>query len=187
MSTEIGEYRLIGQLGEGAAAVVYLATPIKEKIFAHPGDLVALKIYKPEILKEPKQIERIRREFRIGSQISHPNIVRIYDFNVEKTDKPFLVMEYVDGVTLDKWLDRWRQKEERIYAIKSYPPQPTEFLIWMEPVNLQASLIVRCLSEQRYLEGRESLLIKDEQHDYRIQCLPLSQTDVISMLVYSTT
>src|SRR3990172_5311692 len=95
----LGDYRLLSQLGEGAAGTVFLATPIRTKLFASPGDPVAIKVYKEEILKKPKQLERIRREFKIGSQLAHPNIVRIYEYSVD-TKPPYLVMEYVDGITL---------------------------------------------------------------------------------------
>lgn len=67
---------------------------------------MALKVYKPEILRQVGQIERIKREFKAGSVLSHPNLVRIYDYSIEEKEaRPFLVMEYVDGITLDKWLN----------------------------------------------------------------------------------
>lgn len=96
----IGDYRLLSQLGEGAAGRVFLATPTRPKDFAKPGEPLAIKIYKEEILKQPKQIERIKQEFKIGSQIAHPNVVRIYDYNID-SKPPYLVMEYVDGITLE--------------------------------------------------------------------------------------
>jgi Zn-dependent peptidase ImmA (M78 family) len=79
----------------------------------------------------------------------------------------------------------WHKEKERIYAIKSYPFLPIESLIWIEPANHKSSLILRCFFEQKYLDGKETLRIRDESYDYRIQCLPLNQTDVLSMMFYS--
>lgn len=111
----VGDYRLLEFLGEGAAGQVYLATPIKEKPFAHPGEPLALKVYKPEILKQAGQIERIKREFKVGSTLSHPNLVRIYDYCIEdKVTRPFLVMEYIDGITMEKWLNMFHPISGRL-------------------------------------------------------------------------
>src|SRR6267378_2419757 len=104
MYPRIRDYRLLEKLGEGAAGEVYVATPTSHKSFARPDDLVAIKIYKDEILKQPFQSDRMQREFAVGSQISHPNVVRIHEYFPETKDhKPFLVMEYVDGITLSEW------------------------------------------------------------------------------------
>lgn len=62
MNTILGDYRLITEIGEGAAGKVYLATPTKKKAFANVGDLLAIKVYKEEILKKNGQLLRIERE-----------------------------------------------------------------------------------------------------------------------------
>jgi len=98
MRDSIGEYRLLEELGEGAAGKVYLGTPTKTKAFAKPGEPVAIKVYNEKILKEPNELKRIEREFRVGSTLGHPNIVRMHDFQI--SPEPFLVMEYFDGMTL---------------------------------------------------------------------------------------
>jgi serine/threonine protein kinase/transcriptional regulator with XRE-family HTH domain len=101
----IGEYRLLQKLGQGAAGEVYLATPTIDKPFAKAGDPLAIKVYKSEILSQPAQLERIRREFKVGSEVPHPNLVRIHEMNEASDDEPpFLVMEWVDGVTLEAWI-----------------------------------------------------------------------------------
>jgi serine/threonine protein kinase/transcriptional regulator with XRE-family HTH domain len=105
--TVLGDYRLIEQLGEGAAGEVHLATPTCDKPFAAAGRPVALKVYKETILKEKNQLERIQREFTVGSTISHPNLVRIHDFVQPPGQAPFLVMEFIDGVPLPAWLQQF--------------------------------------------------------------------------------
>ncbi len=109
MSESIGDYRLIEKLGEGAAGEVFLATPTADKPFAQIGEPIAVKRYKSEILRQHGQLARIQREFQVGSTISHPNLVRIYDssLNQDRDAAPYLVMEYVDGIPLDKWVEQF--------------------------------------------------------------------------------
>jgi serine/threonine protein kinase/transcriptional regulator with XRE-family HTH domain len=106
MNDTMDDYSLIEKLGEGAAGEVFLATPTKDKTFARVGELVALKRYKSDILQKAHQFERIEREFKVGSTLAHPNLVRIYEYSpsVAQAGPPYLVMEYVDGVPLDKWI-----------------------------------------------------------------------------------
>jgi serine/threonine protein kinase len=75
----IGDYRLLKLLGQGAAGRVYLATSTREKAFAKPGDPLAVKVYKPEILERMHQLDRIRREFEVGSSVSHPHLIHMYE------------------------------------------------------------------------------------------------------------
>lgn len=101
----ISDYRLLRLLGTGAAGRVYLATPTREKGFSRPGEPLAVKVYKSEILDRPHQLDRIRREFQVGSDVHHPRLVRMYEHSLgERGTRPFLVMEYVDGFSLDSWL-----------------------------------------------------------------------------------
>jgi transcriptional regulator with XRE-family HTH domain len=101
--SRFGGFRIVRYLGEGAAGRVYLATVVDPTDYARSGDLIALKVYKPEILREPNELARIRREFDAGSANPHPNLVRVFGHSVE-SGSPFLVMEYVDGTTLDQWI-----------------------------------------------------------------------------------
>jgi serine/threonine protein kinase len=92
-------------LGEGAAGKVFLAVLTVDKTFGgKTGDLFAVKQYKKEFLKEKRQIERIEIERKIGFEISNPNIVRIFESSSEHVDTPYLVMEYIDGITLKDWI-----------------------------------------------------------------------------------
>lgn len=97
------DYHLLESLGEGGAAKVYLATPLIHKPFAKPGDPVALKIYKHEVLKEKEQLERISHELKASIQAAHPNVVKALDCDADHSDGPYLVMEYVDGMPLSRW------------------------------------------------------------------------------------
>ena len=95
-------YQIIKTLGEGGMANVFLAY---DKIL---GRNVAVKILKQEYEKDEKFIRRFQREALSASNLSHPNIVEMYDFG-EDNGQNYLVMEYVDGKTL-KQLIRKRGK-----------------------------------------------------------------------------
>lgn len=65
------------------------------------GRTVALKVLSPEVMADPNAIDRFRREVRIASRLTHHNIVTAYDAD-EAGGMHFLVMEFVDGESLDK-------------------------------------------------------------------------------------
>src|SRR5688572_10578460 len=92
----LGRYRVIDQIGAGGMGVVYKA--LEERLQRH----VALKVL-GEALRDDQARSRFRREARVLSQLSHPNIATAFDFdNVDGLD--FLVMEYVDGERIDSTL-----------------------------------------------------------------------------------
>lgn len=101
---KIEGYRILERLGSGGAADVYLATPVENTNFAKAGEPVALKVYNQHVLRDKNQLQRIRREFETGSKLFHPDLVRIYDFNIDDPNAPYLVMEYVDGMPLSEWI-----------------------------------------------------------------------------------
>ena len=63
--------------------------------------LVALKVINREYTANPAAVERFRREIRAAARLHHPNIVVAYDAE-QAGDTHFLVMEYIDGVSLDR-------------------------------------------------------------------------------------
>ncbi len=88
-----GKYRLLELLGAGGMGAVYLC----EHTFMRR--LVALKVLPVEKLEDPSSLERFTREARAVAALNHPNIVRAYD--IDQAEKlHFLVMEYVDGASL---------------------------------------------------------------------------------------
>ncbi len=96
----IGKYRVIRELGKGATGAVYLA----EDTFKHRN--VAIKVMFPEVLKDAVDGELYRRMFlneaSLAGKIQHPHIVAIYDAVVEE-GMSYIVMEYVEGGTLEKF------------------------------------------------------------------------------------
>jgi len=97
----LGEYRVIGVLGEGGMAIVYDA--VEPKLGRH----VALKVLKAEI-NDPTSRERFLREARVVASLASERVVHVYAVG-EDNGTPFLAMEKLVGETLAKRLerDRW--------------------------------------------------------------------------------
>ncbi len=101
-----GRYELLELIGVGGMADIYRARDIQE------DRIVAVKILKTEFAGSDEFLRRFRNESKAIALLSHPNIVKIYD--VGFTDKvQFIVMEYVDGITLTDYIEqqgvlKWR-------------------------------------------------------------------------------
>ena len=95
----IGKYRVVRELGRGATGAVYLADD------SFNNRQVAIKLMFPEILKDIEDGEMYKRMFlteaSLAGKILHPHVVAIYDAVVED-EMSYLVMEYVEGATLDR-------------------------------------------------------------------------------------
>ncbi len=100
----IGRAKIVRLLGEGATGSVYLCQHTTLNV------PVALKILKPlgSASGEAQWRERFRREAQLVARIDHPGIVRVIDFG-EYDSKPWILMEYVDGTTLEQTLGRYPQ------------------------------------------------------------------------------
>jgi eukaryotic-like serine/threonine-protein kinase len=92
-----GRYELHRPLGRGGMAEVFLA---RDQLLDRP---VAVKVLFSEFATDPSFVERFRREATAAANLSHPNIVGVYDWG-EADDTYFIVMEYVDGRTLSEIL-----------------------------------------------------------------------------------
>src|SRR3954447_26429774 len=92
-----GRYELRRHVARGGMAEVYLA---HDRLLDRP---VALKVLFPELSVDRSFVERFRREAQAAANLSHPNIVSVYDWG-EEENTYFIVMEYVDGRPLSTLL-----------------------------------------------------------------------------------
>lgn len=94
----VAGYHLEQHVGEGGTATVYKAT--------HPQrGTVALKVLRARLAQDPVAIKRFLREAEFGERISHPNIVKTYEYG-QTDDLYYLAMEWVDGEALEKFAIR---------------------------------------------------------------------------------
>lgn len=94
-------YRLDRVVGVGGMAFVYEAYDKKT------GARVALKLLKEKFSDDSRAVKRFINESKSLGLLNHPNIVKIYDISI-KVDYKYIVMEYVDGMTLRKYMNSHR-------------------------------------------------------------------------------
>lgn len=100
-------------VGEGGSAHVHKGRVVNQTLdgIPDPGTTIAIKEFKETLLSEPRQVQRIRQEAAIGSQILHPNFVKVYCAHIpeEPTEKHYLFLEWLDGETLGPWARKLRK------------------------------------------------------------------------------
>ena len=90
MALQIPGYRIIRKINQGGMSTVYLAIQMSV------GRIVALKVMNPSLTNDPAFSERFQREATIVGQLSHPNIVAIYDIG-RADDLNYIAMDYLPG------------------------------------------------------------------------------------------
>ena len=97
-----GPYRLISYLASGGMGIVYLA----EREDGGEPPRAAVKLMRRGI--DPDQARRFTAERQILDTLQHPNIARLIDAGVTDDHRPYLVMEYVSGLPIDRYCDHHR-------------------------------------------------------------------------------
>jgi serine/threonine-protein kinase len=92
-------YRLLNPIGSGGMAVVYKAyDELLERT-------VAIKILREDYATEPNFLDRFRQEAKSAANLSHPNLVTVYDFGFDN-QQVFIVIEFIDGTDLKTLIRR---------------------------------------------------------------------------------
>lgn len=103
---KIGQFHIEEELGVGGMGTVYKARDTR--LNRH----VAIKALHPHVLRDSQAYRRFKNEAQVSAQLSNPNVATLYDFIKEK-DQSYLIMEYIDGVTIEE-----RLKEEGALSVE---------------------------------------------------------------------
>jgi serine/threonine protein kinase len=96
----VGSYTVDRLLGQGGMGAVWLAHRSDGRYEAR----VAIKLLNAALLG-PGGVERFRREGRALGRLAHPNIARLIDAGVTQAGQPYLVIEYIEGETINRWCE----------------------------------------------------------------------------------
>ena len=159
----IGRYRVLRPLGQGAMGVVYLAEdPLLKRN-------LAIKVVKAVGEARDIALDRFRREAEISAKLNHPNVVTIYDVGEEPGIGPFLAMEFVEGASLARLI-----KEKNLGL-------ETSFMILVQAMRaLRAAH--RCAIVHRDVKP-ENILVGDES---RVKLMDFGIARTISSAITSS-
>lgn len=103
----LGQYRIVKKIGQGGMSSVYEG--FDEKLQRS----VAIKILHPFLAEQEEHKKRFFREAQAGAQLSHPNIIQIYDVAVSQNKEiiVYMVTELINGVTLKQFIQTYSLKE----------------------------------------------------------------------------
>ncbi len=99
LSKTVGSYKIIEKIAFGGMGVVY------KGIHTRLEQFVAIKVLSPQFASNQNMKSKFLSEAKIQAQLLHPNVVNIMNF-IEEEDETYLVMEYIDGETLEELLNR---------------------------------------------------------------------------------
>ncbi|HEY6051044.1 MAG TPA: serine/threonine-protein kinase, partial [Thermoanaerobaculia bacterium] len=89
-----GKYEILGKLREGGMGAIY---KVRHRLL---DEIRVIKVMRPQILSNEEMKRRFVEEARTATKLKHPNICTIYDFALDEDGTAYLVMEFIDGVTL---------------------------------------------------------------------------------------
>jgi serine/threonine protein kinase len=97
--SQLGVYDILSKIADGGMGTVYRA---KNR---NTGELVAVKVIAPATAKNPVLLQRFEREFAAAKVLDHPNVVKAIDYS-GAMPHPFLVMEFVDGLSIGQRIEQ---------------------------------------------------------------------------------
>jgi serine/threonine protein phosphatase PrpC len=93
-------FEITGLIHRSGMSSVFKATDLKT------GRAVAVKVPLPSLESDPASFSRFEREAEIGRRLNHPSILKFLDLDGKAKSRPYLVMEYLEGQTLDQMIQR---------------------------------------------------------------------------------
>ena len=110
VGTELGHYRIVEKIGAGGMGEVYRARD------EHLARDVAIKVLPSGTVVNESARKHFRKEALILSQLNHPNIATVHDFDTQQ-GLDFLVMEYIPGITLNDKLAATRCRRRKYFVL----------------------------------------------------------------------
>ena len=104
-------YEMLGELGRGGMGIV---CKVRDR---ETGEVLAIKILKPEIAANPQILERFKNELLLAHKITHRHVARLYEFH-RAGDSVYLSMEFVEGESLRSLLEREGRLRDRTRALE---------------------------------------------------------------------
>jgi serine/threonine protein kinase len=89
-----GRYHILDVVGQGGMGVVYKA---RQELLDRP---VAIKMLRAQFITDEISIKRFLHEARAAGRLNHPHVITVYDFGVSDSGEPYIVMEYISGISL---------------------------------------------------------------------------------------
>ena len=151
--TVFGRYTLLRSLGRGGMGVVWLARD------AQLEQEVALKFLPEALAHDPAAINDLKRETRRSLQLTHPHIVRIYDFLEDGRGTAAVSMEYVDGATLTQ---RRLERPAQVFSPAELQPWVEQLCEALEYAHAKAKIAHRDLKPANLMiDARGDLKVAD--------------------------
>jgi len=105
-----GKYEVLELAGEGGMAKVYRGQTHGAAGFVRP---VAIKRVLAPLSQNPEFLKMFVEEARVVSELEHPNIAQIHDFDRDRAGEYYLVLEWVDGLTIAEWREAYRKNGQQ--------------------------------------------------------------------------
>jgi serine/threonine protein kinase len=93
-----GKYEILQKIREGGMGAIY---KVRHRLL---DEVRVVKLMRPQLVEDPEFKARFIREARVAIKLRHPNVAHLYDFTLGDDDTAFIVMEFIDGKTLEDLL-----------------------------------------------------------------------------------